>query len=310
MARPGFTKHRKFVRLARLLGCAPLALGCLEFMWDVCYENGDPYLGDVLDVESAAQWGGDSGALCAALLACGGEGKAGFIEELADRPGHFQCHDFFDHAPRYVGKRLQREMERKLKGTTLSEIRSEAGRKGAESKRAANGQQADVHLLGGEANGQQVDATPAPAPAPAPAPSTSSLRSEDGAQLPAAPAAPRLLEEPAVFELPCRGVGAKPYGVTQRQVDAWAQAYPGVDVLQELRKAKAWLEAVPTRGKTRQGMARFLVGWLGRAQDSAAARPPARAAPSGPRGIAADQAFQSQLGSISWPTLKPTGSTT
>lgn len=125
------------------------------------------------------------------------------------------------------------------------------------------------------------------------------------------PAAPRLLEEPSVFLMPCRGVDAQPYGVTQRQVDDWTTAYPGVDVLQELHKAKAWLEAVPTRGKTRAGMARFLVGWLGRAQDSAVSRPPARAAPGGAhRGIAADQTFQQQLSSISWPALKPTGSPT
>lgn len=54
MARPGLTQHPKFRRLARLLGSAPLALGCLELMWEVCYQNGDPLLGDAVDVEAAA----------------------------------------------------------------------------------------------------------------------------------------------------------------------------------------------------------------------------------------------------------------
>ncbi len=38
--------------------------------------------------------------------------------------------------------------------------------------------------------------------------------------------------------------------------------YPNVSVVDELRKALAWLEANPTRRKTDRGMARFLVGWL------------------------------------------------
>jgi len=170
VARPGLTKHRKFLRLARTLGNAPLALGCLELIWQQAYENGNPYLGDETDVEAAAEWPGETGILCKALLAAGGDGNHGFIDQVEDRPGHYCVHDLFDHAPRYVGQRLERELERQNKGVTLSQIRADAGRKGAamtNAKRAANGSKR-------AANEQQIVATPAPAPAPAPALKTSS----------------------------------------------------------------------------------------------------------------------------------------
>jgi hypothetical protein len=73
---------------------------------------------------------------------------------------------------------------------------------------------------------------------------------------------------PAVALLPCVGKGPSEYAVTQAEVDGWAPAYPGVDVLVEVLKAKAWLESNPTKRKTHAGIPRFLVSWLGRAQDA------------------------------------------
>ena len=160
MARPSLTRHRKFLRLARTLGSAPLALGCLELLWEKSYENGDPYLGDALDVEVAAQWKGESGVLCNALLSAGGDGNQGFIEEVDGRPGHFQVHDLFQHAPRYVGKRLERELRRKANGLTLSQIRADAGRRGA----AATNAKRSAKDTNCSANEQQFGGTPAPAP--------------------------------------------------------------------------------------------------------------------------------------------------
>ena len=161
MARPGLTKHRKFLRLARAVGNVPLALGCLEMIWSQCYENGEDYLGDAVDVESAAQWLGTPGALCSSLLAAGGDGNSGFIEEIEDRPGHFRCHDLYDHAPEYVRKRMDRENARRAAGVTLREVRAAAAN---ERWRRAKDMQTD-------ASGKHMDAsgtTPAPAPAPIP----------------------------------------------------------------------------------------------------------------------------------------------
>lgn len=74
---------------------------------------------------------------------------------------------------------------------------------------------------------------------------------------------------PVVVVLPCVGHGAHDYAVTQAQLDEWTPAYPGVDVHAEALKAKAWLDANPTKRKTQSGVPRFLVSWLGRAQDDA-----------------------------------------
>lgn len=174
MARPGATQHRKFLRLARTLGSEPLALGCLEFMWKACYENGDEYLGDALDVEAAAHWDGEQGKLCAALFAAGGDGNHGFIDELEDRPGHYRCHDLFDHAPTYVSRRLRKEVEREQKGTTIAELRATAGRKGAVVTNSKRRQAVSKR----SANEQQNAATPAPAPAPGDAASSRSANDQ------------------------------------------------------------------------------------------------------------------------------------
>ena len=50
-----------------------------------------------------------------------------------------------------------------------------------------------------------------------------------------------------------------------RQVMAWQDLYPRLDVSSEMNKAWVWLEANPTRRKTPFGMPRFLVNWLNKA---------------------------------------------
>jgi hypothetical protein len=175
MGRPNLTEHRKFRRLARELDSDVIARGCLELLWDSAYQNGDPYLGEKDDVELAARWKGDPGKLTHALLLAGGDSHAGFIEEVPDKPGHYCVHDLFDHAPAYVQKRKERELERKKRGVTLSEDRRDAALKSHESHRRRN--------AGNDASGLQLSAndghmrtlavqtsangaTPAPAPAP------------------------------------------------------------------------------------------------------------------------------------------------
>lgn len=72
---------------------------------------------------------------------------------------------------------------------------------------------------------------------------------------------------PALVTFPCSG---KPdvWDMTEEHRSEWAAAYPGVDVLGEARKALAWIHANPTKSKTARGMAKFLLGWMGRAQNS------------------------------------------
>ena len=169
MARPGLFTHRKLPRLARLAGIrAAEALGLLEFLWHAQYEVCSEVVGDAIDVETLARWEGDAGALTLALVG------SGFVDENPD--GTFCIHDFWDHAPDYVRKRAEREAARRERGVSLSEIRSESGRRGAiatNTVRPRNGNcPANGRTLAGHeaATVRQIAGTPAPAPAPAPAP--------------------------------------------------------------------------------------------------------------------------------------------
>jgi hypothetical protein len=150
MARPTLLRHRKFARLARLVGSRPLALGHLELLWSAAYESGDDRLGDATDVEAVSEWGGEAGKLVAAFV------EAGFVDEAR---GKYRIHDFWHHAPDYVRKRRGREAARRAQGKKLQEV--------SESDRSTTGQWPP------SPSSQSGDGrTPAPAPAPAPAQET------------------------------------------------------------------------------------------------------------------------------------------
>lgn len=58
------------------------------------------------------------------------------------------------------------------------------------------------------------------------------------------------------------------YDVMPEQVSFWSQLYPAVDVMQELRNIAGWMDARPTRRKTRKGIKRCINSWLAGEQDS------------------------------------------
>ena len=63
------------------------------------------------------------------------------------------------------------------------------------------------------------------------------------------------------------------FEITSADVARWQEGYPALDVMQELREMRAWLEANPKNKKTRGGIRRFVVGWLSREQDGARTSP-------------------------------------
>lgn len=115
MARPTLYRHPKFVNLQILLDTiAPHALGYLTMVWEAGWESGNPVVGSASVVERLAHWPGEPGKLCNALVSAGGEdGVPGFLEEVSGRPGIYQIHDFWDHAPEYVKDRKRKEDTRK-----------------------------------------------------------------------------------------------------------------------------------------------------------------------------------------------------
>jgi hypothetical protein len=75
---------------------------------------------------------------------------------------------------------------------------------------------------------------------------------------------------PAMWEgqpLALETVSGELWPVPAADCVAWADAYPGVNVLNELLKMREWLRANSKNRKTAGGMRRFIVNWLGRAQD-------------------------------------------
>ena len=58
------------------------------------------------------------------------------------------------------------------------------------------------------------------------------------------------------------------YPVYDKDYAEWVELYPAVDIMQELRKMKGWLDSNPTRRKTVKGIRRFINNWLSKAQDS------------------------------------------
>ncbi len=57
------------------------------------------------------------------------------------------------------------------------------------------------------------------------------------------------------------------FKIFENDLTGWQELYPAVDILQELRKMKGWLDSNPTRRKTKNGIRKFINGWLSKEQD-------------------------------------------
>jgi len=75
--------------------------------------------------------------------------------------------------------------------------------------------------------------------------------------------------EKAVMTFTCVGTGPSEWTLTAGKLQEYRDAFPGIDVLSECRRARQWLIDNPPRRKTAKGMPRFLNSWLSRAQDRA-----------------------------------------
>jgi len=90
----------------------------------------------------------------------------------------------------------------------------------------------------------------------------SSVPSDSSAET--AKTAPR---SPTVIELPA--LKNEMVAVSEADVSEWSEAFPALNVGQQLAAMRSWLNANPKNRKTKAGMKRFAVSWLGRAQDKA-----------------------------------------
>lgn len=62
----------------------------------------------------------------------------------------------------------------------------------------------------------------------------------------------------------------------QADIIQWCRTYPAVNVDQELMAMESWLDANPTKRKTKAGIKRFVNSWLSRAQNQGGSSPIAK----------------------------------
>lgn len=75
---------------------------------------------------------------------------------------------------------------------------------------------------------------------------------------------------PTVISLPA--TQGHEVSITEADVSEWIQAFPAVDVPQQLRAMRQWLLANERNRKTAKGMRKFVVSWLTRDQDRGGVR--------------------------------------
>lgn len=170
-------------------------------------------------------------------------------------------HDWEDHNP-YAAKARER---------------SEQGRRNAERRYAkrTGGGNADGTANGtanGSANGNAARTAArgaggsAPLPFPLPAPSPSSASSAPGHR-------PEHEQgDTAVFIMIPTNRRGEEFPVTEGAVKRWEEAYPAVDVRQELRNVREWGLANVRKRKTMSGVERHVVSWLQDRQNNPKAR--------------------------------------
>lgn len=57
------------------------------------------------------------------------------------------------------------------------------------------------------------------------------------------------------------------YPIYSRDIEEWKSLYQSVDIMQELRNMRGWLNSNPERRKTKRGIKRFINAWLAKEQD-------------------------------------------
>ncbi|MDX3973271.1 hypothetical protein [Shinella sp.] len=108
-------------------------------------------------------------------------------------------------------------------------------------------------------------------------------------------------QSPSVIDLPA--TQGQTVSISEADVAEWRDAFPAVDVHQQLRAMRQWLLANDKNRKTARGMRKFVVSWLSRDQDRGGVRHHSGQQPQAPpmtphqqRHQAAIDAFDRRLG--------------
>lgn len=75
---------------------------------------------------------------------------------------------------------------------------------------------------------------------------------------------------PAVLTMPL--VDGSEFEIREQDIEEWHDAFPNVDVLQQLKAMRLWCKDNPERKKTRKGVRRFITSWLDKEQNRGSSR--------------------------------------
>jgi len=176
--------------------------------------------------------------------------------------GDLVVHDWKDHCEGWIHAKLARKGERFHDGTAPS------------FRYLKSGERAGVEALFtqgcGRSTSETVDGPRARLRKPLAFSHLPLAKEEDSLKAPLARGSkPPSRQDDSKILMTFETVGTpKQWHFRQSLMDPFQEAYPNVDVLAELAKAKAWLVANPTKRKTARGMPAFLNRWLSRSVDS------------------------------------------
>jgi hypothetical protein len=259
----------KTVRLARRLKIEiPHAIGCLHCLWwwAITYaQDGALYRYDNLDIAYAMMWNGDADELVEALE------TEHFLD--VDENG-YSIHDWRNYAGKLLEKRRS-DSERKRNAAGAPSDNSREGR-GTSTERTRNGRGTDAEekrnstlpystvpnnkniyaLTDDEVSPQTAADCGESPPESNPNPNASCAEPPPGGDAP---------RRNPVIALTLND--KTEYPIFEEQTQEWAALYPAVDVMQQLRSMKGWIDSNPQKRKTKSGILKFINGWLSREQD-------------------------------------------
>jgi len=257
-----FKGHRKRRKLRRILG--ERSTDYLLDLWISTAQNHpDGVLSDMdeLDIAMEAGWDGGPEEFVKALVDCG------FIE--ADGGAGYRLHDWLEHQPFVAGKEARSAQARKA-----AEVRWEAERRRREeAKRLSGGVEREpdkVPEMPDECS-EHADSMQNAMPLPTYLPTTDSLEldlCEDlmpGERKLVSSKPPGGSEPPIILFPVVNPIGEAP--IFQSDIDNWAELFPGLDILQRLRRCRQYSLDNPKRRKTRVGLHRHITTWLEKDQN-------------------------------------------
>ena len=249
----------KLKRLKRRLQIPQYAaVGLLESLWHMTAtqaQRGDIGKWDDADIASQIEWEGDEGELIAAFVECGW---------LDEHPEHrLVVHDWHQHADTTV-KRSPQVRDKGFASDSPAADSSPTGKTSNSDVKDDTSHATDSRLAcESHASDLRVTLQPEPEPEPVPEPEPDSCA--EAAAPPSTPA-PVDASEAFIF-FPLVGNGGGSGLITHAMVEEWEEAYPGVDVPQQLRSMRQWLIHNPKNRKTANGLGRFVTNWLAKEQN-------------------------------------------